>query len=355
MSPDVTAFFKEHESRLDAEFASWRKTFEAWRAANPQLSAQLEVTRAYAHTVPKGTAPHAPDAAARVLAAIDADRPRAVLFWNLIPVFKVLLADALLDVPVFDVSPGEMYFASLARYFANPRAGLPYLTPQEYGARLAGVVVKYAAESDLAARTLGARVHIIRNGIAPDETPRPPRHHGPFVIGTAARLSPAKRIGDLLDAIRIAAPRLPRFALRIAGGPERGFESHARELRKQARSLPVKWCGDIADTRSFLADLDLFAMISEPSGCPNASLEAMAAGVPVIATDVGGASEQIVNGLTGMLTPPRDAHALADAILQLAHDPPRRESFAQAARERIRDDFSLDRMLDAYSQICGIA
>ena len=117
----------------------------------------------------------------------------------------------------------------------------------------------------------------------------------------------------------------------------------------------MKWCGEIADMRAFLAGLDLFAMISEPSGCPNASLEAMAAGVPVIATDVGGASEQIVNGLTGMLTPPRDAHALADAIVQLAHDAPRRESFAQAARERIRDDFSLDRMLDAYSRVCGIA
>ena len=293
----------------------------------------------------------APDAVARILAAIDAARPRAVLFWNLIPVFKVLLADALLDVPVFDVSPGEMYFTSLARYFANPRAGLPYLTPQEYGARLAGVVVKYAAESGRAARTLGAPVHIIRNGVAPNETPRPIRSEGLLVLGTAARLSPDKRLGDLLDAVRLAAPRLPRFTLRIAGGPERGFESHPNELRERARDLPVEWCGELADTRAFLAGLDLFVMISEPSGCPNASLEAMAAGVPVVATDAGGACEQVVNGVTGILTPRRDPQALADAIVQLARDPARRETFARAGRERIRTEFSLKRMLDDYSRL----
>lgn len=304
--------------------------------------------------VPPPGALDAPEAAARILEAIDADRPRAVLFWNLIPVFKVLFADGLLDVPVFDVSPGEMYFASLARYFARPRPGLPYLTPREYGARLAGVVVKYAAESDIAARTLGTPVHVIRNGVALDDTPRTPRRTGVFVIGTAARLSPAKRIGDLLDAVRLASPGLLRFTLQIAGCLERGFESHARELRRQARGLPVKWCGEIADPRAFLAGLDLFAMISEPSGCPNASLEAMAAGVPVVATDVGGASEQIVNGVTGILTPPRDAPALAEAIVELANDPPRRESFAKAARERIRAEFALDRMLDEYSRLCGI-
>ncbi len=296
----------------------------------------------------------APDAAARVLAAIDADRPRAVLLWNLIPVFKVLLADALLDVPVFDVSPGEMYFTSLAKYFANPRTALPYRTPREYGARLAGVVVKYTAESARAVETLGAPVHIIRNGVVRDETPRAIRREGPLVLGTAARLSPDKRIGDLLEAIRLAAPHLPRFTLRIAGGPERGFESHAVELREMAQGLPIEWCGELEDTRDFLADLNLFVMISEPSGCPNASLEAMAAGIPVIATDVGGACEQIVNGVTGILTPRRNPHALAEAIMQLAHDLARREAFAKAGHEHIRMEFSLERMIAAYAKLCAV-
>ena len=297
----------------------------------------------------------APDAVARILAAIDADPPRAVLFWNLIPVFKILLADALLHTPVFDVSPGEMFFTSLTRYFANPRTGLPYRSPREYGARLAGVIVKYAAESGRASQTLGAPVHVIRNGVALDETSRIIQREGPLVLGTAARLSPDKRLGDLLDAIRIAAPRLPQFTLRIAGGPERGFESHAVELRDRADGLPVEWCGELPDTRDFLSGLDVFVMISEPSGCPNASLEAMAAGVPVIATDVGGAAEQIENGTNGVLVPARNAAALAEAIVQLAQEPVRREVFARAGRERIREQFSIERMIRLYAEVCGLS
>jgi glycosyltransferase involved in cell wall biosynthesis len=175
-----------------------------------------------------------------------------------------------------------------------------------------------------------------------------------LILGTAARLSPDKRLGDLLEAVRLAAPRLPRFVLRIAGGIERGAEAHARELRRAARGLPVEWCGELTDTREFLAGLDLFVMISEPSGCPNASLEALAAGVPVIATDVGGAREQILDGVCGHLVPQRDAAALAEAIVELAHAPTRRAAFSEASRVHIREHFSMEQMLDSYTALCGL-
>ncbi len=296
-----------------------------------------------------------PAAVARILAAMDADPPRAVLFWNLIPAFKILLADALLDVPVFDVSPGEMFFTSLTRYFANPPVGVPYRTPQEYGARLAGVIVKYAAESHRAAQSLDAPVHVIRNGVPSSAAAAAPSTRDTLVLGTAARLSPDKRIADLLEAVRLAAPRLPPFTLRIVGGPERSFEDHAAMLRTLAEGLPVEWCGELSDTREFLAGLDLFVMISEPSGCPNASLEAMAAGIPVIATEVGGAAEQIESGVSGMLVPARDAGALAAAIVLVASDPVRREAFARAGRARIDAEFSLKRMISAYAEVCGVS
>ena len=73
---------------------------------------------------------------ARLLGHVDDDPPAAVLLWNVIPEYRVLIADGLLDVPLFDVSPGAMSFDALDRYFERPRPGLPYRTAAEYGARL---------------------------------------------------------------------------------------------------------------------------------------------------------------------------------------------------------------------------
>jgi len=298
----------------------------------------------------------AADAAARILDEAATAPPRAVLFWNLIASYKILLADGFFGVPLFDVSPGEMYYSSLDKYFAHPRPGLPCTSVREYGARLAGVVVKYAAEAG-AASQLGAPVHVIRNGIAIAEDgggakPHLHRSAGPLVIGTAARISPDKRLEDLLEAFRLAFPRLPRCTLHIAGGVERGSEDYARKLRREARGLPIRWRGELPGTTSFLRELDLFAMISEPAGCPNASLEAMAAGLPIVATDAGGASEQVLDGITGRLTPRGDHEAVASALVELAHDAERRSRFGRMALAHVRAHFSLAAMVDNYRRLC---
>jgi len=298
----------------------------------------------------------AADVAARILDEAAAAPPRAVLFWNLIASYKILLADGFFGVPLFDVSPGEMYYSSLAKYFAQPRPGLPCTTLREYGARLAGVVVKYAAEARAAAQ-LGAPVHVIRNGIAIAENSgaaEPPhrRYAGPLVIGTAARISPDKRLEDLLEAFRRALPRLPRCALHIAGGVERGSEDYAKKLRREARGLPIRWRGELPGTGNFLRELDFFAMISEPAGCPNASLEAMAAGLPIIATDAGGAREQVLDGITGRLTPRGDHEAFASALIELAHDADLRARYGRMAFSHVREHFSLAAMVDNYRRLC---
>ncbi|WP_437753618.1 glycosyltransferase [Sorangium sp. So ce1389] len=297
------------------------------------------------------------EAVDRLLRAIDEDPPEAVLMWNVIAEHKVLLADGLLDVPLFDISPGEMYFASLRRYFASPRRGLPYRAPRDYGARLAGVIVKYEAEAALAAEVLGAPAHVVPNGVALG--PRPPaarrassHERARLAIGTAARIHPHKKLDELLSALRLAAPRLPPHVLRIAGGVERGAEAHAEELRRMAAGLSVEWIGELADSRAFLSDLDVFALIAEPAGCPNASLEAMAEGLPVVATAVGGMSEQVDDRVTGRLVPPADAAALAGALVELAADPALRARMGAAGWERARERFSLERMVRDYVDVC---
>jgi glycosyltransferase involved in cell wall biosynthesis len=298
------------------------------------------------------------DAALPLIEAIERDPPQAVIFWNAIASWKVVLADALLEPRIFDVSPGEMFFTSLERFFERVPSGFPYRAAGDYGARLDGAVVKYGAEAQRAADVLGCSVTVIPNGVPLRQdvavTPMEKKGGSPFVIGTAARLSPDKRLGDLIEAIRLAAPKMPRFVLRIAGGVERDFPGHADELRRRARGLPVEFLGELADTGAFLAGLDLFVMISEPAGCPNASLEAMAAGLPVLATDFGGAGEQVVDGVTGRLVPPRDAGAFAAALVSLAHDAPLRAQMGDAGRERARSEFSMERMVGSYRKLFGV-
>jgi glycosyltransferase involved in cell wall biosynthesis len=112
----------------------------------------------------------------------------------------------------------------------------------------------------------------------------------------------------------------------------------------------VRWCGEV-DSASFLADLDAFVMVSEPAGCPNALLEAMAAGLPLAATDAGGASEQVEDGRTGLLTPRGDARALGHAMTRIARDADLAAALGQRARERVAERFSVERMADAYERL----
>jgi len=284
-----------------------------------------------------------------ILAELAADPPRSLVFWNALPASKFLLADRLLFTRVIDVSPGEMFFASMQRWLDLKTPGLPVCEPADYGRLLDAVVVKYRAEAGRAAE-LGAPVHVIPNGVPLPLLP-PRQSSGVLVFGTAARLSPNKRIEDLLAAYRLALPGLPPSVLRIAGEAETGSEDYAAGLLGLCEGLPVEWVGEPADLAAFHAGLDVFVMISNPAGCPNASLEALAAGLPVIATDIGGASEQVIDGITGKLMPPYDADAFAKAMIELAQSPDQRRLLGQNARHHIQDAFSLDRMTDAWHSL----
>jgi glycosyltransferase involved in cell wall biosynthesis len=292
-------------------------------------------------------------AVAHLVEHIDTDPPEAILFWNVIAEYKLLLADALLDIPIYDVSPGEMYFTSLEQCFARPRPGLPYRCGADYGARLAGVVVKYQAEAARAAQMLRTAVRVIPNGVPLSPPPTWDRQaNDRFVVGTAARISPQKKLEELLTALRLAHGRMPPYILRIAGGADRKCEAYAEELRALANGLPVEWVGELDDPRPFLRGLDLFALVAEPAGCPNASLEAMAEAVVVVATDVGGASEQVEDGVTGRLVPRGDARALSEAISELAWDTARRRAWGAAGRARAEAYFDQRRMVADYRLLC---
>lgn len=296
----------------------------------------------------------APTALIPLLHHLASSPPEAILFWNVIPEYKTLLADALHPLPVFDVSPGEMFFASLDRYFTQPRLGLPYLNAAAYGQRLAGVIVKHDSEVTQAETLLQRPVHLIPNGV-PVRDFQPESPAAAWVIGTAARLHPHKRLEDLIDAFRLVHTRFPQTRLRIAGGPDAGQETYAETLRQSTQDLgpAIKWCGEIPASHipTFHDTLAVFAMISEPSGCPNASLEAMASSLPVIATAVGGANQQIVDGVNGFLTKPRDATSLAEAMIRLLTDSDLRHRMRVAVHERAGSVYSMEVMTTRYRDV----
>jgi glycosyltransferase involved in cell wall biosynthesis len=113
----------------------------------------------------------------------------------------------------------------------------------------------------------------------------------------------------------------------------------------------VHFVQDRCDLDSLYQAADIAILPSHEEGFPNAVIEAMAAGLPVIATDVGGIPDAIEHGQTGLIVPPRQPAALGAAILELARDPVRRRQFGQNGRSKIEAEFSLPLCADRYVRL----
>ena len=109
-----------------------------------------------------------------------------------------------------------------------------------------------------------------------------------------------------------------------------------------------------SSAQSFLAGIDLFVLVAEPAGCPNASLEAMAACLPIVATDVGGMREQVLPGRTGWMPPRGNPRALADALVEAYRERNALPAIGRAGLEHGRQRFSIRRMVDDYAAAFGL-
>jgi glycosyltransferase involved in cell wall biosynthesis len=171
---------------------------------------------------------------------------------------------------------------------------------------------------------------------------------GTFVIGTVARLDPVKDLGTLLDAaVRVRAERPVVIAI-VGDGPERSaLEARARTLGidSQARFL-----GHREDARRWLAGCDVYVNCSVSEGVSLTILEAMAAALPIVATHVGGTPE-VIDASSGRLIPSRDPARLAATLLELAARPQLREDLGRAARRRLEERFTVDRMVREYGEV----
>jgi glycosyltransferase involved in cell wall biosynthesis len=170
-----------------------------------------------------------------------------------------------------------------------------------------------------------------------------------FVVATVARLDPVKDLVTLLDAFADVRRRVPAARLVIVGdGPER----QRLEARAGQGDLAgsVQITGYRADVRALLPAADVYASSSISEGVSITILEAMATGIPIVATAVGGTPEILPDGTGGILVPSRDPARMGAAIVSLAEDDHRRGALAAAARRRLETSFTIDRMVDDYAR-----
>lgn len=167
--------------------------------------------------------------------------------------------------------------------------------------------------------------------------------HKGFCVGTLAMFYPIKRLDLFVEmAFRIHRRRNDvRFV--IAGG---GREEQALRTLAQARGAPVEFLGICENRQAFFAELDTFVLCSDYEGAGMSVMEAMAAGVPVVATRVGGVPEMVRDVQTGLLVQPGDADVLADAVCALLDDAHRRQAMGQQARAYAQAHFSHEKMVD---------
>jgi glycosyltransferase involved in cell wall biosynthesis len=319
----------------------------------------------------------------RVLSLVQARTPRTVAFWNLDAAAKLAIAKVLADGPVrlVDVSPGPMLYSELARAAGLARS--LSTAPAAYLASLAMLVAKYQDGGPPAGWTQPPLV-VIPNGVpepppplAEGDGPAPPPGADPaLAVVTVGRLAPVKRPELLPQVARALARRVPGATLTVVGG------AHATVVGAPGSNAAAAWqamldgCGhDLPgnlvfagpDHRAgaFLARFAVFYMVSEAQGCPNASLEAMASGLPVVANPDGGTGEQVEDGVTGRLVadpgdPAVFAEALAAALADLLLDPALRRRLGAAGQAKVRTRFGMARMADAYAEVlrcssgCGV-
>ena len=171
------------------------------------------------------------------------------------------------------------------------------------------------------------------------------------LVVSVADLVPIKGHADLIRAVG----ELPHCHLALAGGGE--GKPHATLLSELSEDLSCKhrihFLGRIDDVGALLNEADLFVLASRlpGEGCPVALIEAMAAGVPAIATDVPGCREVLDSPALGRLVPAADPDALRAAVAGLLSSPDRRAAYAVAARERVLTEFTVDREVAELSRI----
>lgn len=279
----------------------------------------------------------------------------------------------------FDVVHGFLFlpnfYTRLARLRYRPRVtisslrstgieGLPRYVAEVLLAPLCDRIIanSEAGRQDLISRGVRAdRIVVVRNGLALDRflalapPPSPPRRQP--VLGMVAQMEPRKDHEGLVRAFAAVVRRHPGARLVLAGD---GRLRPRIEALVQSLDLgaQVELAGTVPASERVYDRLDLYVQSSaSQEGTSNSIVEAMAAARPVVATDIGGNAETVADGETGLIVPPGDAGALAEAIERLLGDPVLHQRLSLAARRRAIERYSRERMIEEtirqYTSLLG--
>jgi glycosyltransferase involved in cell wall biosynthesis len=241
---------------------------------------------------------------------------------------------------------------AFAGYFTSGAERLAYKLIERAVSPLASrVLCVCEAEARLAAQVgPRSRIRVVHNGFDPPATP--PTVHprvaelraAGAVLTLVSGLRPGKGLETLAAALPAILERDPEATLVVVGdGPERAdFE---RRLARSGVASRVEMLGEVADVAPVLAGSDLLLFPSWAESFPYAILEAMAFGLAIVATDVGGVGEAIVEGISGRLVPPRDPDALAEAAGAVLSDPEEGRRLGRTAHARVQERFSVSGMI----------
>lgn len=259
------------------------------------------------------------------------------------------------------------------------REDTPASTKSRYRAverSLSGLVARYIAVSESIARELtqgyglpAEKVAVVYNGVEPARFLAPQDRTATraelgvaspevVLVGLAARFSAQKGLRHLVAAVpamREALQAEGRELVVVIGGSG-PLEGELREAAVAAgASGSLRWPGHVPDMPRFLSALDVYVSPAETEALGIALIEAALAGVPTVATNVGGVPEVVLDGETGVLVAPRDPAALAAGVLGLLRDPKVAQALAGAARERCLREFAPERMIERTLAVYGDA
>jgi glycosyltransferase involved in cell wall biosynthesis len=275
-----------------------------------------------------------------------------ICFWNVDPKIKLLVTKAIAftDVAVVDVSPGANSLDEMRR--VEPFGELIAFGARAYYDRLDRLVVKYQAA---AVPGDASRITFIPNGVFPAARVKEGYAVGPAPrVVVNGRIAPTKFLVEIVEAMANVRQSIEGAELHVLGDAEPRHREYSRAVRAAAGAeidRTVFFHGAAGDGFERLADYDVFVVLGREQGCPNALLEALAAGLPCVANDDGGVREQIIDGRTGLLLLDRSPATLAGAIVRLLRDRVLAERLGRAGRAHVLADFSMDAMVDRYASL----